>query len=546
MSNKSFKLSRRKALASLGAVGVASAGAGLGTSAYFSDTESFENNTITAGELDLKVDWTEHYSDWSDDESDEVDVSMEPDGDYDIGFPAAAPEAEQSVFVKHMEDARGFLANTAIEAFPDTLTDDPASEDYDGEKVRFDNDSDICDIPADLDGGDGVLSHPYRTGANVDGGVTIGDGPNPQTTKAGDPLVNISDAKPGDFGEVTFSFHLCDNPGYVWLTGELVSASENGLTEPEMEEDDEDQTLNDDGEIVAKDDEETVEILDEIRTAFWYDTGTDGVYGEDYEDKDGDRSEGDNYLQTEEKYIPLGGTLRSVLTALENGMFPLDAEPVSPADEETGGESGETPTISAYDDASVSVYNSTQDDPFASYTNKKPRNLQCADYEKLLGIDLVGTDIEAGMLEENTDYNSCADLTVNTLTDTDDNGTPNEITISTGNPVRVVSVKGGNEGENIYVWDEPVILDEVTLTTPTDQDISNIDVCCPVNGSGGDNGDNGETDDRQCFPNSTTAYVGFEWWLPADVGNEVQGDSVTFDLGFYTEQCRHNDGSGQT
>ena len=46
-------LSRRKVLVGLGAVGVASAGAGLGTTAYFSDSESFQNNTITAGQFEL-------------------------------------------------------------------------------------------------------------------------------------------------------------------------------------------------------------------------------------------------------------------------------------------------------------------------------------------------------------------------------------------------------------------------------------------------------------------------------------------------------------
>jgi len=50
-------LSRRKLLGSLSAVGLASAGAGLGTTAYFSDEESFTNNTFTAGELDLAVDY---------------------------------------------------------------------------------------------------------------------------------------------------------------------------------------------------------------------------------------------------------------------------------------------------------------------------------------------------------------------------------------------------------------------------------------------------------------------------------------------------------
>ncbi|RLM53632.1 hypothetical protein DVK02_12325 [Halobellus sp. Atlit-31R] len=57
-----FEISRRKALAALGTIGVASGGAGLGTSAYFNDTESFENNIVTAGTMDLIVDY---YSYWN-------------------------------------------------------------------------------------------------------------------------------------------------------------------------------------------------------------------------------------------------------------------------------------------------------------------------------------------------------------------------------------------------------------------------------------------------------------------------------------------------
>ena len=56
-----FELSRRKVLASLGAVGAASAGAGLGTTAYFSDEETYKNNSLTAGELDLKAKWEVSY-----------------------------------------------------------------------------------------------------------------------------------------------------------------------------------------------------------------------------------------------------------------------------------------------------------------------------------------------------------------------------------------------------------------------------------------------------------------------------------------------------
>ncbi|WP_080509974.1 SipW-dependent-type signal peptide-containing protein [Halorubrum saccharovorum] len=48
-------LSRRRLLGGLGAIGLASAGAGLGTTAYFSDEETLANNDLTAGTLDLGV-----------------------------------------------------------------------------------------------------------------------------------------------------------------------------------------------------------------------------------------------------------------------------------------------------------------------------------------------------------------------------------------------------------------------------------------------------------------------------------------------------------
>lgn len=56
-----YNLSRRKVLGGLGVVGLASVGAGVGTSAYFNDTETFSNNVLTAGELDLLVNY---YSYW--------------------------------------------------------------------------------------------------------------------------------------------------------------------------------------------------------------------------------------------------------------------------------------------------------------------------------------------------------------------------------------------------------------------------------------------------------------------------------------------------
>lgn len=54
MSEKKLELSRRRILAGLGTIGVASAGAGAGTFALFSDEESSEDNTVQAGTLNLE------------------------------------------------------------------------------------------------------------------------------------------------------------------------------------------------------------------------------------------------------------------------------------------------------------------------------------------------------------------------------------------------------------------------------------------------------------------------------------------------------------
>jgi predicted ribosomally synthesized peptide with SipW-like signal peptide len=55
----------------------------------------------------------------------------------------------------------------------------------------------------------------------------------------------------------------------------------------------------------------------------------------------------------------------------------------------------------------------------------------------------------------------------------------------------------------------------------------------------------GQVADRDCFDTSGEASdLGLVWGLPVDHANEIQTDSVTVDVGFYTEQCRHNDGEG--
>jgi predicted ribosomally synthesized peptide with SipW-like signal peptide len=254
-----FDLSRREALAALGTVGAASAGAGLGTSAFFSDQETFENNQLTAGTLDMGVGYTAHYADWSDDEADGLSGGVRlfegaPNGsgtaadlrDDEVGFPTT----DAWHLAVDEDDADAFLDNTLTGAYPNVGTaDDPEQ---------------------------GVV-------ACVDGEAT------PQADAAPRPVIDVTDVKPGDFGEVTFDFVLCDNPGYVWVTGALRDASENGTTEPEADDPDE----RADG----------VELLDVIRTAVWIDDGGDGPGG---------NADGNNYHEAGEELVATG-SLRAVL-----------------------------------------------------------------------------------------------------------------------------------------------------------------------------------------------------------------------------------------
>jgi predicted ribosomally synthesized peptide with SipW-like signal peptide len=213
-----FDISRRKALAALGTIGVASAGAGLGTSAYFSDQETFDNNSLVAGTLDVGVAYSAHYSDWSDDEDDDLSGGIRmPEGQVgtagdleqgEVGLPA---NDAWLIAVESQTDAEQFLDNTQYDSYNDGSLD--------------------C----------------------VDGEA------NSQADGIDRPVIDLDDVKPGDFGEVTFDFVLCDNPGFVWLNGVLRSASENGLTEPEADDPDEEEGV--------------VELLNVVQAAVWVDDG---------------------------------------------------------------------------------------------------------------------------------------------------------------------------------------------------------------------------------------------------------------------------------
>ncbi|WP_049984810.1 SipW-dependent-type signal peptide-containing protein [Halobellus rufus] len=576
MTEHEFDLTRRKVLGSIGAIGAASAGAGLGTSALFNDQESFEENTITAGTLDLKVDWEEHYYDGS---SGGEYVSYSDPEDGSVGFPD--PEDPQ-IWIDE-DDIPAFMTATSIEAFPDPNNDGVQEMQYVGDNGEFVYDA--CEDGADL---------PQHLDPTADGALrTDNDDTYDEEVK---PLVSLDDVKPGDFGELTLSFHLCDNPGYVWLQAANVSEDGGANPEPEGENDE--------------------NLAEKIRTVWWYD------------------SRGDNVLQTncEEKlYLVDSGTDPTTLfeVTLDDGDAEL-TELLGPG-EYSDDDFDQTDAIAAtpngdeilfYDKESghLGTYDVDGDmftdegaisgDPggivLAGYSPSGTLWAASQDTDELYtvdpsgpsatsqgdtGIDLSGADLVFS--SDGTMYIWTANTDADGLYKVDEpSSDPTAEPVDASNigekderitGLAVLDAGTGNlvgsdrDNDEIVVIDrtDGSITDTYAMTLGGESydydfgDMTSGAFCgevfrrgtlasdlpalasgngIPLDGNrasqfeeiGGDPTSEG----RECFPPSVNHFVGFAWWLPRDVGNEVQGDSVSFDLGFYTEQCRNNDGSG--
>jgi predicted ribosomally synthesized peptide with SipW-like signal peptide len=526
-----FELSRRKALAALGTIGVASAGAGLGTSAYFSDQETFENNSLTAGELDMHIGWESHYSDWSPDEDDGLEGDVTMGNDQPVGLPT---QNSSLISVANTSDAQQFLNNTEVDQFPSgTTTFDDAAE------------MNGCDVLAD-----GADESPV--------------------------IVDLEDVKPGDFGEVTFSFALCDNPGFVWMNGGLVEARENGLTEPEADDPDEDGPADE-----VSDDVETsqVELLDAVRTALWYDDGDNLQEGGEAGTTDLDvvlTLDNSNSVSNSAQ-LSIGDAARAFVNLLSAGSqsaavaFADGADLLQPL---TTDKSAVESALDQYDDPQTEFGteigegietaqaeldangNPGADDviivlsdgaPFPTNT-AGPNTLQQADAAKSAGTRIlsIGFELSPGSAEEGY-LKSIAGTTPNSETDFND-GSPYDDEGDYFLAPSESELEGAfrdvagriTEGEEVFFEGT---LREALMTLDPDAE-ANRNQGVPLGGDiSAETG--GGTGDRNCFSGSGTVHsVGFAWWLPVDHANQIQSDSVAFDIGFYTEQCRHNDGSG--
>jgi predicted ribosomally synthesized peptide with SipW-like signal peptide len=563
MKENRIGLSRRQVLAGLGTIGVASAGAGMGTTAFFSDTESFENNSIAAGQLDLKVDWEEHYSYPQalgfDDPTEGLDVrrSAPEDASAYVGLP----DPENPMVWVHEDDLPAYMDNTAIESFPDPNND--GAQEMQWEETGFEYAP--CAHGADVtEHFDPSLEGALRT-LNAD----------TYDEESGEvrPLVSLDDVKPGDFGEFTLSLHLCDNPGYVWLTADGVSESENGLTEPEA---------------AAGDDETEAELAERIQTAWWYDTDGNNVI---------DSSIGavDVMLAVDTS----GSLSGSDVDALESAANDLAAQLDSQADARIGGLSfgsdvddftalsdgpvsfsGLSPGGSTVMPAALEVAAAELDangrsgaDTFVVLFTDGGPNYENRAYS--IGGYTVGGDYTGGVPGNSTVDDSELDETAAVAADVrndhriltvgiDDDKKPTGREGEAGVPLLSTYLRDDIAGSmaDYFSTDDAGVVSNVlsaivdAIAVPEEvfhrgtlaDDLEALaDGGIPLDGSLSTEFDEmaGPEDDenRECFQPGVNYFVGFAWWLPTDVGNEVQSDSVSFDFGFYTEQCRHNDGS---
>ncbi|MFB6109226.1 MAG: hypothetical protein ABEJ82_10400 [Haloplanus sp.] len=276
--SRDFELSRRKLLGSLGVVGAAAAGTRM-TSAELTDVEGFDNNDIVVGDMDLRVGWTEHYAQFSAETTENMDV------------PADVRPYDPK---KHDEtnDGEGGVPDDFV-PFPQ-FSEDPVVVVNDTKKSNA------------------VDRFMHNTVVETTSMRPMTPCEDLSDAAPERKVVDLQNVKPGDFGEITFDFALCTNPGYVWLNGGLRSAFDNGQTKAERE-------------APAEDDPggQTVELLEEMRAAVWYDDGT------------GDATAGDNVHQDGEKKLFEGGftELLDLLSGNEGRGIPLDGDRSTEYDE---------------------------------------------------------------------------------------------------------------------------------------------------------------------------------------------------------------------
>jgi predicted ribosomally synthesized peptide with SipW-like signal peptide len=552
-------LSRRTVLAGLGAVGVASAGAGLGTTAYFNDTESFEGNQLTAGQLDLLVDWQQTY---------------------DFG------------------DGRQFVS-----AHPDHDGDGEQSIEIDGEVFKY------SDFPDEDDEDSNGANLPILDCETIPPLSEANFNVDPVTGEEMETLVQLTDVKPGDSGEITFSLHLCDNPGYIWMQAANVNDDGGAGTEPEL--------------IVDPDN--MGDLGDAINAKLWYDEDCDNVYdaarpvdimltldfsGSMLYDRFGGvvssdpiAINGSNYTETTKIDLVELGTrqfidfLQSASADVQVGVAYFDGEKQGDNEPRTGILQTLTSDLSVVDGALSGlrqklanvVSGSAGSTPFDGDGDPNPfagGGIATGTYIGE-GVDDAQGELDANgrasadkrniVLSDGESFNGTGSTQFSSPIGAADDAraaSPSPATDvftinvngSASTLLAMAGPAGGSGGDSTFFndLDDPLNIPSVfgnLAAQATQEKIIMEDSLANVlaelaDGNGipldgnrstlyDELSDPADDPDRDAFRGDGVMHcVALEWELPLDVGNEVQGDTLGFDLSFYTEQARHNDGAG--
>lgn len=544
MTDRTIELSRRKVLATIGAVGTTGATAGLGTSALFGDSETFDGATATAGNLNLKVDWQEHYYDGLGGEASFESLRLvSGQSEVDEG-EVGLPTPEAPLIAIDEEDLDAFMEESTLEQ-----------------------------------------SGPV-------------DGPEPG-------VIELDDVKPGDFGELTMSYHLSDNPGYVALCAGEVSDEENGLTEPESQMGDE----GPDGELG-----------EQVRAAVWYDPNCN------------------NLRDAEEPEVVSEGTLNDVLTdlgALDGETCKLldprqsggtvDPEFGGDCHSPWGGGAGacdETLYLTDSGPNGTILFDVTlEDDPMRANLTELDQ-LPSPEFDQVDAMAATPDGSIIHFIDKNSGHLGAYDVSADSFTDlgplsgSNVSGFPDGIVMAAYSPDGTLYM-ASSETDGLYTVDPSV--PEFTKVTTINESLRGTDIVFTVDGTlylistvdangkalytvdpsdgsvtkqGTGTGEqftglgvraagtgnivgSATSDDsiyvigrdgtlgtrypmyeggtrydydfgdmtvgELCIDQPSGHCVAFAWWVPREVGSEIQSDRYKFSIGFRAEQCRNND-----
>jgi predicted ribosomally synthesized peptide with SipW-like signal peptide len=452
-------------LAGLGAVGLASAGAGLGTSAYFSDREEFSNNGLTAGTLDLKLDYKATY--------------QGGEGRLDAIKAMGYPDAE------------------ALGDGVYLLDQAPSPADMqDWENLVTGEEFDFCSPEADqfLVNGDDI------------------------------PVFTLEDIKPGDTGEVTISVHICDNPAFLKMVGDLSNEQENDQTDPEIAAE-------------GTDTDGIGELADAIEVCVWYDEDCDNVY------------EPTGTGQQQELEVALVSDVSGSMTG--SPLSALKSAATSFVD-----------NLSSPDEAAAISFSSSASTDQELTTNYQAVKSAINNYSAGGGTSIAsGIDEGADELLNGTNATPGASKVMILLSDgnssasaatTAANAAKNAgiriFTIALGSANTSLLESLASSSDDAFVAPNPADLDTVyaeiaQVVLAGEQKIiqgTMSDVFAQL-AQGIELDGNRQEAGVQPYPGATTQCIGFEWELPFEVGNEIQSDSLSFAVGLMAEQSRNND-----